>query len=82
MKKTIKALRLENSLTQQELGELLGVTGSCIGNYESGIRLPDLEMAVEIANLFGLKIDDIDFLCPKKQQKSAKTRETETSRCA
>ena len=29
MKKTIKELRLENSLTQQELGELLGTELYC-----------------------------------------------------
>lgn len=36
MNETIKSLRKKNKMTQQELGDLLGVTKATIQKYESG----------------------------------------------
>ena len=42
----IKEIRKDKGLTQKELGELLGVTASMIGQWESGIRFP------RVANIY------------------------------
>lgn len=45
----IKRARKAAGLTQQELGELLGVSGSMIGQYESNLRKPKHETLLKIA---------------------------------
>lgn len=37
---TIKAFRLAHKLSRRALGELLGVTGSCINQWERRLRTP------------------------------------------
>lgn len=64
-KKTIRELRKEQGLTQAELGELLGCTQTCVGNWENGQRTPSLKMAGRIADTFGVRMDEIDFFCPQ-----------------
>ena len=39
----LKKWRFENSISQEEMGELLGVTQSAVSNYEAGTRLPNPE---------------------------------------
>ena len=41
--KRIKDMRLEKGLSQQELGDLLGVTKVSVCGYENGTRTPSLE---------------------------------------
>lgn len=36
-------LRKENNLTQEELGDLIGVSKVSISNYENGIQFPSLD---------------------------------------
>lgn len=45
----IKRARKAAGLTQQELGELLGVSGSMIGQYEGNLRNPKHETLLKIA---------------------------------
>lgn len=47
-------LRKSSGLTQQELADRLGISRSAIGNYEKGIREPDLETLEKIADFFNL----------------------------
>ena len=42
--KFIAALRKEKCLTQEQLGEKLGVTNKTISRWENGNYMPDVEM--------------------------------------
>ena len=51
----IKRARKAAGLTQQELGEILGVSGSMIGQYETNLRNPKHETLSKIASALKLK---------------------------
>lgn len=46
----IQKARKAKKLSQRELGEMLGVSGSMVGQYENGLRKPKYETLVKIAN--------------------------------
>lgn len=48
--KNIKKVRLEKKLSQQKLGEKLGVSQAMIAQYETGRRIPKLETIDKIAD--------------------------------
>jgi transcriptional regulator with XRE-family HTH domain len=53
--KRIKELRILNNLTQKELAELLGISYSAVGQWESGRNTPTAKMLEKIADI--LKTD-------------------------
>lgn len=55
----IKYYRNINKLTQDELGEKLGVKKATISHYENGIRTPDQDYLFELADIFSISIDDL-----------------------
>ena len=56
-KDILKYLRKKKGLTQRELADRIGVSYSTIGNYESGIRLPDSAIEELLADFFDVSID-------------------------
>lgn len=61
MKNRIKVLRAERDWSQAELAEKLDVSRQTINAIETGKYDPSLPLAFKIAQLFGLKIEDIFF---------------------
>lgn len=59
MKNRIADLRRENKMTQQALAERLGVTRQTIISLENGRYNPSIMLAHNIAQAFGLSIEDI-----------------------
>lgn len=55
--KVLKSLRIDDGLTQRELGKELGLSGSAISMYERGEREPELEVLEVIADFFNVSID-------------------------
>lgn len=55
----LKALRLENGLTQDELGEKLYLSRSSISYYEQGKFEPDIKTIIDISNLFNVTTDEL-----------------------
>ena len=55
----LKALRLENGLTQDELGEKLSLSRTSISNYEHGKFEPDINTIIAISDLFKISIDEL-----------------------
>lgn len=53
----IRKLRIENGLTQKQLGELCGMADSAIRRYESGRANPKIETIGKIADALGVSID-------------------------
>lgn len=61
MKLTLKAARINNNLTQEEVAKKVGKSKNTIQNYENGKRIPNIETAKKLATLFGLTVDDLLF---------------------
>lgn len=57
MGKRIKDLRISRGISQQELGDAIGVTKVSVCGYETGTRLPGLDTFVELANAFDTTTD-------------------------
>lgn len=57
--KFIAALRKEKGLTQEQLGERLGVTNKTVSRWETGTYLPPAEMLLSMSELFSVSINEI-----------------------
>ena len=57
--KFIAQLRRENGMTQEALGEKLGVTNKTISRWETGAYMPDIEMLQLLGQIFGVSINEI-----------------------
>lgn len=55
----IAELRKENNLTQQALGDKLGVTNKTISRWETGVYMPDIEMLQLLGKEFGVSVNEI-----------------------
>lgn len=55
----LKELRNSRNLTQEQLGNILGVTKASICCYEKGTRTPTLETLMDIVEFFGVSADYI-----------------------
>ena len=54
---TIKRLRKERNLTQDQLANLLNVTPQAISRWENNAAMPDISLLVPIANIFHVSTD-------------------------
>lgn len=57
----IKRLRKKEGLTQEQLGEVIGVTGMAISKYESGDAVPSDDNKMKIARHFGVSVESLFF---------------------
>ena len=53
----LKSLRTAQEMTQQQLGERIGVAKSIVSYYESGDRYPSYDVLVRIAHVFHTTTD-------------------------
>lgn len=53
------ALRKRDNLSQRQLGEILGVSGSHIGALERGEKMPNAPLILKIADIFGVTTDQL-----------------------
>lgn len=53
----VRAFRKERSLTQEQLSEVLGVTPGAVYKWEAGLSVPDIELIIEMADLFDTSVD-------------------------
>ena len=53
----LRELRKENNLTQEKLGEILGVSKVSVSGYENGNRIPSLEILNKIIDFFNISSD-------------------------
>ncbi len=61
IKNKIKVRRLEARLTQEELAEKVGIRRETIVFLEQGKYNPSLKLAMDIAKVFKIKVDDLFF---------------------
>lgn len=56
---SIKRLRKEKGITQEQFAEALGVSFQSVSRWENGICYPDIELIPEIALYFNVTVDSI-----------------------
>jgi len=67
----LKELRLQNSLTQEQLAIKLDVGTRTYLYYETGKRLPPVELIIEMAKLFNVSADfllDVPSICSDRNR--------------
>lgn len=57
--KFIATLRRQSGLTQEKLGEKIGVTNKTISRWENGNYMPDIEMLQLLAKEFNVSINEL-----------------------
>lgn len=67
MNEKIKNLRLQKRLSQESLGELLGVSAQAVSKWEQGITSPDISLLPLISDCFGVTIDSLFEGMPKRR---------------
>lgn len=55
----IAARRRAAGLTQEQLGELLGISYKTVSRWERGVYMPDIEMLEALAKAFSVTVDEI-----------------------
>lgn len=67
VKNRIRELRFRTSeMTQQQLADHIGVTRQTINAIEGGKYSPTLEVAFEIAHVFGVPLDEVFEYTPAR----------------
>ena len=54
---TIKSLRREANMTQENLAELLSISPQAISRWETDVAMPDISLLPPLANLFNVTTD-------------------------
>ena len=57
--KRLTKLREEKGMTKQELAGLCGIAPSTEANYESGLRIPQADTAVLMAQVFEISVEEL-----------------------
>lgn len=55
----LKELRNEKGITQEQLAEMLEVSGRTVSRWETGTNLPDLSILVQISEFYDVEIKEI-----------------------
>lgn len=74
--KFISELRKEHNLTQEALGEQLGVTNKTVSRWETGTYLPPADILLSMSELYGVSINEIlsgKRLTPEEYKTAAET---------
>ena len=67
MKNTIKVQRAIHNMTQEELAKRAGVSRQTINTIESGKYVPSTVLALKMAGIFNVKVEDIFSLEPSDE---------------
>ena len=55
----LKELRVKNKLSQEKLGERLGLSRQSVSKWEQGYAMPDTENLLKLSELYGVSVDTI-----------------------
>jgi len=58
-KDNLAQMRKVLQLTQEDVAEKLGVTRQSVAKWESGESVPDLDKCKQLAEIFGVSLDDL-----------------------
>jgi transcriptional regulator with XRE-family HTH domain len=57
--RNLQTLRKSHHLTQEYLGKYLNITHQAYSNYEQCLRTPDIDMLIQIADLYHITLDQL-----------------------
>ena len=63
----VKYIRSENDVTQKEFANIIGVSAATVSAYEQGEKIPNLNVAITIAEKFNVSLD---WLCGMSDKES------------
>lgn len=55
----IKDIRISNKMTQQQLADKINVNRTTLSGYESGRRIPSIDVLWKISDVFDITIDEL-----------------------
>ena len=55
----LRVLRKEKNLTQEQLAEILNVSGRTVSRWETGINMPDLSIMIELADYYDIDVKEL-----------------------
>ena len=58
-KENLISLRKMKGLSQEELAEQMNISRQTLSKYETGESLPDIEKCKQLADIFGVSLDDL-----------------------
>ena len=67
----LKELRKQNNMTQEQLGEKLGVTNKTISRWETGNYLPPIECLKLLSDIYQISINEI-LICKRLDENEYK----------
>lgn len=62
----LMVLRRQRGLSQEELGDLIGVSRQAVSKWETGQSTPELSKLIELARVFELSTDELLGLSPER----------------
>ena len=65
---SIRKLREERGMTQDELAEKLNVTRQAVSNWETGKTQPDIETLTRLAEIFDVSVERIIYGSERKER--------------
>ena len=72
----IKELRKEKGITQEQLAEILNISGRTVSRWETGNNMPDISLLVEISEFFEVSVTEIINGERKSEKMNEQVRET------
>lgn len=76
----IAQLRKEAGMTQEQLGNALGLTYQSVSKWENGLSCPDVQLLPQLADLFHVTLDDLFGREAPQPQRTAEQEEMEMER--
>ena len=55
----LRRLRLDHDYTQKQIGEMLNLSRQAYSNYETGKRIPEIDLLIRIADIYGVKLEQL-----------------------
>lgn len=80
-KENLKKLRKEKGISQEQLGEIVGVSRSAIAGYEQGWVNPSQKVLIKLSELFNVSIDFIMGQIPNEIEDTIKTKDADIYNC-
>lgn len=74
--KFLQQLRKEKELTQEELAEKMGVARRTVSRWETGTNMPDLDILIELSDLYEVDLREILSGERKNEQMNEELKET------
>ena len=59
LQENLKTLRTQKGLSQEELADRLNVVRQTVSKWEKGLSVPDSEMLIRIAEVFGVSVGEL-----------------------